>query len=196
MRRRLTAPLGFSLVEMLIVTAIGAMIGMSIVAILISQMQLTTTQNRNIVNHQDLRVTLQFMADEIQLMGQGFIEPYVFQADTGAFSFVGDLDGNADPDLVTYTVLDNALHRVYRTSTDGGTTWTELGEDDLLQNVATMQFAYYGVGNAAPASVDEITSVEVKLTLDPAMNATSFTTGKVRQQTMVQRITVRNRLLD
>lgn len=195
MQRR-PAPRGFTLIELMIVTAIGAMIGMSIVAILISQMQLTSTQNRNIVNQQDLRVTLQFMADEIQLMGQGIVEPYVFQADTDEFSFVGDLDGNTDPDLVTYTIVDGALNRVYYTTYDAGVTWTKLGEDDLLNSVQAMSFAYYAVGNAAPTTVGEITSVEIKLTLDPSANATAITTGKVRQQTMVQRITVRNRLLE
>ena len=187
---------GFSLVELLMVVAIGAIIGMAIVAILVSQMQLTTTQNRNIINQQDLRSTLQFMADEIQLMGQGMVEPYVYQATSNSFSFVGDLDGNTDPDLVVYTTSGNALNRTYSTSTDGGTTWTELGSDDLLSNVSALSFIYYAEGNGAPGSIDDISSVEIKLTLDPTIGQTAVTSGKIRTQTMVQRITVRNRLFD
>jgi prepilin-type N-terminal cleavage/methylation domain-containing protein len=187
---------GFTMIELLMVLAIGTMIAAAIVSILLSQMQLTTTQNRNIINQQDLRSTLQFMADEIQLMGQGTIEPYVFQATTDSFSFVGDLDGNADPDLVHYQVISGALHRTYSSSTDGGVTWTQLGEDDLLSDVQNMVFTYYAEGNAIPADVSEISSVEIRLTLNPAANGTAFTSGKLRTPEMVQRITVRNRLIN
>jgi prepilin-type N-terminal cleavage/methylation domain-containing protein len=193
MRRR---ERGFSMVELIVVVAIGSVIGAGIVSIMMSQIQLTTTQNRNILNQEDMRATLQFMADEIQLMGQGTIEPYVFQATSDSFSFVGDLDGNADPDLVQYTVVNGALHRVYSTSPDNGATWTQLGQDDLLQDVQGLEFQYFKEGNDPPASVNEISSVEIKLTLDPAVNATAFNKGRLAAPSMVQRVTVRNRLLE
>lgn len=186
---------GFSLVELLMVIAISAIVITEIVIVLVSQAQITSTQNRNMINQQDMRDTLQFMADEIQLMGSGIIEPYVHSADTGEFTFVGDLDGNDDPDMVTYQVASGNLTRTFFVSTDDGATWTQLGQDVLLNDVAAMAFTYYAPGNTAPGTVDAISSVEIKLSLDTTVDDTAVTGGKLAAQSMVQRVTIRNRLI-
>lgn len=188
---------GFSLVEVLIVVAISAIIGVTLISILMGQIQLTTTQNRNIINQESMRTTLDFMIEEIRAMGSGMVEPYINIAVEEELEYVGDMDGDSNPDRVNYLIEeDGTLRRRVWTSTDGGATWTSLGDDDLLTNVSSFSFTYFAFDNEEPADIDEITSVEMIVSLDVGQDQTAFTDGKVADQSLLGRVTIRNRLME
>jgi prepilin-type N-terminal cleavage/methylation domain-containing protein len=190
---RRTPRKGFSLIELVISMGIGLIIAAGVMWMLTSQVQLTATQNRNIVNQERLRETLYFMTEEVRAMGSGVIEPYVSIATDVELEYVGDLDGDPLPDRVNYLIDETDLVRTVWNSNDGGLTWTEIGEDVLIDNVANGSFAYYAFGNAETDVVGDISSIDMALALDVS-DGTAFNEGRVAQQSMVSRVTIRNRL--
>src|SRR5688572_30092334 len=120
---------GFSLVELLIVLAIGGIIGSAIVTSLLGQMQLSSTQNRTIINQQNLRETLDYMADEVSSIGAGVTEPFIDIADAQELRFVSDIDGDGDWNRVRYYLSAGVLRRQLWSSSDGGGSWTAVSDD-------------------------------------------------------------------
>jgi len=188
---------GFSLVELVFVIAISAIIAGTLVTLLVSQVQLTATNNRNMLAQQQTRDVMQFMTDEIQLTGANTeLEPSVLIADDHRIEFAGDIDNDGDVDRVTFRLTDAGdLVRDYRRSGDDGATWSNPRTDVILQNVTRLNFVYFGEGNVAATTLADVTSVEVQLAVDTTPDETAFTAGKIREQEMVARITLRNRRL-
>jgi Tfp pilus assembly protein PilW len=186
---------GFSLIEMLFAFLIGMVIAGAIVSLVVSQIHLTATQNRNILNQESVRSTLRFVAEEIQLLGTAGDPPSLITAEASEMEFIGDFDGDSVPDKVNYNASGSLLQRTYFTTADGGQTWTQVATDTLLDNVSSFGFYYFAKGNVAPVTADEITAVEIRLTLNVAQNTTAFTGNRIANQSMVSRVTLRNRLL-
>ena len=184
---------GFSLIELIISVGIGLVIAAGVMWMLTSQVQLTATQNRNIINQELLRETLYFMTEEIRAMGSGVIEPYVTIATDVELEYVGDLDGDPLPDRVNYLIDEGQLIRTVWNSNDDGLNWTEIGEDTLLDNVAGGEFLYFQFGNEETDVPADISSIEMGLILDVSAG-TAFNDNKVAPQSMVSRVTIRNRL--
>jgi prepilin-type N-terminal cleavage/methylation domain-containing protein len=197
MKRRLNKRGGFTLIELLTVIVVGSVITGAIVALLHGQMQLSSTQNRTMLNQQNLRESLDYMADEISTIGAGVDEPFISTAATTEFRFVSDIDGNpANWERVRY-FLDNAtLRRTLEQSGDSGTTWTAVSTDDMLTGVASLTFTYYAPENVVTTTPADITSVQIRLTQNPNNNTTALNTGRIGTGTMVVRSTLRNRLID
>lgn len=184
---------GFSLVEMLFAIAIGMVIAGGIVTLMVSQMQLSTTQNRNIINQEQLRDVVKFMVDELQLAGTTDGSEPIIEADYTACSFRADIDDNGVTDRIDfYMSEDGTLMRRYTTEVGGS---PFVADDPLLPNVYNLSFTYYSVGNGVPANNAEITSIEVRLQLDTTASTTSYTSGKLAPQALVGRATIRNKLL-
>ena len=186
---------GFSFIELVISMGIGLLIAAGVMWMLTSQVQISSTQNRNIVNQEELRETLYFMSEEIRAMGSGVIEPYIAIATEEELEYVGDLDGDNLPDRVNYLVDDGELVRTVWNSNDGGLNWTEIGEDALLDNMGSGSFTYYAFGNEESEAPADITSVEMQFALDVDDTQTALTAGKTADQAMVARVTIRKRLL-
>lgn len=186
---------GFSLFELVITVLITTIIAGAIISMLFSQIQLSTTQNRNIINQQNLRDALEFMGDEISNAGSHSEEPFFTLASSSDIEFVGDQDGDGSPDKVHYYVNGSTLYRDYYTTLDGGATWDLQSTDVIIDNVLTLTFTYYAYDNVAPLDTSEITSVKIELEINKAMHTTAYTNGKVAAQAQMRRVTVRNRLL-
>ena len=186
---------GFSLVEMLVAMFVAFVIGGAILSLLIGQMQFTASQNRNIMNQDDVRTTLSFMADEIRTAGDGTIEPFVIEATPTTFHFQSDLDGNGIPDRVLYSEANGQLVRTLYSTADGGLTWNEAANDILLNNISEFLFTYYGLNDTTLPALNEITSVQIRMAIDVSSTETALTVGKLYPQAMVMRATIRNRTL-
>jgi len=185
---------GFSLIELLITIAISAVIAGGIVTLMVSQMQLSTTQNRNMINQQQVRDVVKFMVEEMQLAGtQDGTEP-VITADYQAFSFYADIDANGVTDQIDYYLDENnTLMRRYTTDNTGT---PFIAEDPLMANVYYLIFTYYNTDDAVPANNAEINSVEFKLELDITQGTGTLTESKLAPQALVGRATLRNKMLD
>lgn len=184
---------GFSLVELLVAIAITTVITGAIVTLIYSQVQLSATQNRNMLNQANVRDVVKFMVEEIQLAGTADGSEPLITADSTAFSFYADIDANDVFDTIDYYLTEgNTLMRRYTTNS-GGTPF--VAEDPLLNNVSYLSFTYYGKNGAAPTNLAEITSVEVRLQLDTSTVTTAFTSGRLAAQSMTGRATLRNKSL-
>lgn len=194
----LRRPRGFSLLEMLIALAIGLLVGGTIITVMQSQIQLSTSQNRNMLNQADLRDSIGFITEEIVTMGSGVVEPYVEVAESEELMYVGDLNNDDVWERIHYFYdsPSEELRRTLSQSSDEGATWTVIGTDVLAADISTINFAYFADNNQIPGTVDDITAVEVKMTMNVNANQTSFTGGRVGGQAMVGRMTIRNRKMD
>jgi prepilin-type N-terminal cleavage/methylation domain-containing protein len=187
---------GFSLVELLITVFVGALIAGGVAEIMLSQMRLTATQNRNIVNEQTLRENLAYMSDEINSMGNNADEPYIDIIEPEEFQFVGDIDNDGQIDQINYLLDEDELVRTISTSTDGGTTFDLVSTDTLIDHVDEFEFTYFALGNDETEVADDVTAVELYVRLDPSAGETALTAGATADERHVTRVTIRNRTLD
>jgi prepilin-type N-terminal cleavage/methylation domain-containing protein len=196
---------GFSLIELLVSTAITAIIGSAVLLLLITQTQLTATQNRNMLNADQVRSVMNFMSDEIEMMGNGTPAPWIETAIQQEIQFRSDIDGDGRPDRIRYFLNGSQLQRTLSTSNDNGVTWTVVGTDTLIPNIDTVTtkngkkmglwFTYYAKDGAVPANTAQITAVEINLGLNVASTTTALTRNKVAPQYFVSLATIRNRSL-
>lgn len=184
---------GFSLVELLVTIAVSALITAAVGSLLYSQMQLSTTQNRNMLNQASVRDVVKFVVEEMQLAGtEDGTEP-VITADSNAYSFYADIDANGVIDRIDYYLDENnTLMRRYTTDV-AGTQF--IAEDPLIKHVQYLNFTYYALNDAAPTTLSDITSVGVRLELDTSAIETTFTSGRLAPQAMIGRATLRNKTL-
>lgn len=181
-----------SLVELLVSIVIGMLVVGGVVSLMVSQMQLSTTQNRNILNQENVRDVVKFMVDEMQLAGTTDGSEPIIEADYTVCSFYADIDDNSVTDRIDLFLSEGTLMRRYTTEV-GGVPF--VAEDPLLNNVYNLQFTYFAAGNGIPVNNAEITSIEVRLQLDTSVESTSLTSGKLAPQALVGRATIRNKLL-
>jgi hypothetical protein len=186
---------GFSLVELLTAMFVALLIGGAILTLLVGQMQFTASQNRNMINQEDLRSTLSFMADEIRTTGNGSAEPFVLEATDTSYYFESDLDGDGIPDRVKYELNGDQLLRRLYTTPDDGVTWNEVATDVLLADMRELSFTYYGLNNTTLPDINDISAVQIRAALSVEDTETSLTQGKIAEQEMIVRSTIRNRLL-
>jgi prepilin-type N-terminal cleavage/methylation domain-containing protein len=187
---------GYSLIELLTALAIGSVITAAIVTLLLGQMQLSSSQNRTMLNGQNLRDTLDYMAEEISVIGHNVQEPYISIAAANDFQFVTDIDGDGNWNRIRYDLNGTNLRRRLWTSTNQGVSWTLVSTDNILRNISAFTFEYYQPGNTTTTVLNDITLVNIKITQNPAGDTTAFNTGHVPTGRLALRTTIRNRLLD
>ncbi len=192
------SPAGYSLMELLVSLAIAAVVGGTIATVMQSQIQLSTTQNRNMLNQADLRDCINFMTEEIVTMGSGVVEPYIEVAEPTELRYVGDLNNDDVWERIHYFYDVDSLEvrRTLSQSTDAGANWTTIGTDVLMRNIGVINYTYFANNNQAPVTDDEITAVEIRMTMDVQADQTAFTGGRVGGQAMVGRMTIRNRKMN
>jgi prepilin-type N-terminal cleavage/methylation domain-containing protein len=186
---------GFSLIELLVVVVLLAIVGGAILMALMGQMQLSSTQNRAMINQQNLREALDYMTDEVSSLGGGVTEPFISTATTTEFQFVTDIDGDGQWNRIRYYLSGGNLRRQLWSSANAGTSWTEVSDDVLLANVSSLTFTYFQPGNTTTTVLNNITMVEAKVTQSVAADTTAFNSGRVATGRMAARATIRNRML-
>jgi len=186
---------GTSLVELLVVLVIGSVISGAIITALMSQVQLSATQNRTMINSQNLRETLDYMADEISNIGAGTAEPFIDTATSSELRFTSDIDGDGTWNRVRYYRSGTTLRRTLWTSTNAGVSWTQTSDDVLLTGTSTVAFTYYQRGNTAPANNNAISMVQVAITQNALQDTSAFNQNKVPTGRLTIRATIRNRML-
>jgi Tfp pilus assembly protein PilW len=186
---------GTSLVELLVVLIIGSAISGAIISALMSQVQLSATQNRTMINSQNLRETLDYMSDEISNIGAGTTEPFIDTATTSELRFTSDIDGDGTWNRIRYYLSSGTLRRTLWTSTNAGVSWTQTSDDVLLKGVSALTFTYAQRGNTAPANNNAISMVTVAITQNALQDTSAFNKNKVAQGRLTIRATIRNRML-
>ena len=184
---------GFSLFEVLIAMIVGTLIAGSITALLLGQVQLTTTQNRNMINQAALRDTIHFMGEEVLTLGSVGDEPFIQTATASELKFVGDPNGDGEFDQIRYHLANGELTRTLYFTIDGGNSWSVDTVDVLLPSVSSLSFTFFAPGNLVTNDPNEISSVEIRVEIDTEQETTAFTKGKVAKQSMVSRVMLRNR---
>jgi prepilin-type N-terminal cleavage/methylation domain-containing protein len=189
---------GFSLIELVITLTVGGIIAGTVVMVMISQLHLNSTHNRNMANQQNLRDSFNYMMDEISLCGNGIADQsvYVTESTASSFRFMGDVNGDGNWDEVEYAYADGSLSRTIRSSPDGGVSWGESQSDVILDDLDSVVFTFYAPGNVVAANEMEISSVAVALTLSPGAGSTAFTAGRTRAFSQSGRVTLRNRMAE
>ena len=186
---------GMTLIELLVVLVIGSVISGVIVTLLLGEVKLSATQNRTMINQQNLRESLDYMADEIASCGAGTTEPFISTAQAQQLQFISDIDGDGQWNRIKYYMNGTDLKRTLWTSSNQGTSWTQVSDDKLLSGVSNLTFNYYQRGNSTTSNTALITMVEIKITQSAAYNTTGITSGDVATGRMSIKATIRNRML-
>lgn len=189
---------GYSLIELLMALTIALLVGGTIITVMQSQIMLSTTQSRNMLNQGDLRDCINFMTEEIVTMGSGVVEPYIEIAEPTELMYTGDMNNDNIWERVHYFYDPDTqeLRRTLLQSTDQGGTWTTIGTDVLMGNVSNVSYTYFADNNQVPLTDDDITAIEVRITVDTQDDDNAFTAGRVGGQAMVGRMTIRNRKMN
>lgn len=184
---------GFSLLELVVATFVGAILAGAVITVMVGQLQLNSSHNRNMANQQNMRDSVNYMLEEISLCGSNVSEPFITTATSTALTFIGDINGDGNWDEVSYSYEGSNLMRSLRTSPDQGSNWNEVSTDTLLENVSMFSFSYFAEGNLATDQESEIHSIGIAVALGNDDTATAFTSGRTREYSMTGRITLRNR---
>jgi prepilin-type N-terminal cleavage/methylation domain-containing protein len=201
---------GFSLVELLVSIAVMAIIGGAVLAALVSQAQLTASQNRNMVNSEEIRTVLTFMGDEIAMMGNRVANPIIDIAEPQELQFYSNIDNDEDNiiERIRYYISGVQLKREFAQWDPGAAAYVVVADDMLIENLRNTNgvvlaggenpdfaFRYYSLNDTVPATTAAITSVEIRAGLDPQAHKTDLNGARVSAQNMVQRATIRNRTM-
>jgi prepilin-type N-terminal cleavage/methylation domain-containing protein len=157
--------MGFSLVELLVALCVMSIFSAAVFRLFVSVSRSYTTQNVTSGTQQNVRAALDFMARDIRLAG---LDPLrtagagIVAASATSLRFT--VDRNFDGDLndvsedITYDVTGGNLQL-----TD------DIGTETLTDNVNNISFTYFDQDGAVTATVGDIRSVEISLTLqEPA----------------------------
>jgi hypothetical protein len=210
--KRLRRRGGFSLVELLVSIAVMTLIGGAVIGLLVSQTQLTATQNRNMVNAEEVRTVLTFMGDEIAMMGNRVANPVIDIAEPQELQFYSNIDNDVANviERIRYFVDGVQLKREFAQFDAGAGDYVVIGTDVLMANLRNTNgavsadvggenpdfaFQYFGIDDSVPATTAAITSVLIRAGIDRQANRTAFSGGNISAQNMVQRATIRNRTM-
>lgn len=128
--RALNQPSGFTLVELMIALAIGAIVLGSIVSVFISHQRIHVMHQQVVTLHQNLRASMYVMEQDIRqacLDPLGSARPAILTAAAHAFEFQSDRNGNGNDFTLAGTGDPRAArsgedaheHLLYRLSADG-----------------------------------------------------------------------------
>jgi len=163
---------GFTLLEMLISSAIFATVLIAIYTMHITNQDTSTRGVNKIEVQQNARVAKERMLREIRMAGydpSGAISaqatPAAVQVATGnTITFIADVSGDGISDRVTYRLQGNQLIR--ETASWFGATWTPNppATSELAEDVITLSFSYYDGNNNVTTALANIRRIAMVIT--------------------------------
>ncbi|MEE9153776.1 MAG: prepilin-type N-terminal cleavage/methylation domain-containing protein [candidate division NC10 bacterium] len=167
---------GFTLLEMLISSAIFAIVLFAIYTIYITSQATSTRGINKIEVQQNARVAMRRMAREIRMAGydrgsaipaQG--SPTAVQVATATtLTFIADVTGDGDSERVTYQLQGTQLIRESASWVGGVWTPTPPASSELADSVITLSFTYYDANDNVTATLAAIQRITIGITTQEA----------------------------
>lgn len=174
--RKLQDQHGFTLLEMLISSAIFAIVLFAIYTIHITSLDTSIRGVNKIEVQQNARVAKERMAREIRMAGydpssaipvQG--SPTAVQVATATtLTFIADVTGDGRSDQVTYQLQGTQLIRESASWVGGVWTPTPPASSELADSVITLSFTYYDASDNVTATLAAIQRITIGITTQEA----------------------------
>ncbi len=161
---------GFTLLEMLVSSAVFVIVLFAIYTML-SANQITYALGENKVEiQQNARVAMRRMAREVRMAGYDPSSAIPAQASQTAIqvanantiTFIADLDGNNSSDQVTYRLQGNQLIR--DNSSWVAVAWTPTVSSQVADAVTALNFTYFDANDNVTATLADIRRITVDIT--------------------------------
>jgi len=163
-------PKGFTLIELIIAMCLSLLVMAPVVSLFVSLGRSYTTQETAVEAQQDVRAVIDFMLHDLQMAGLDPLE----SADTGIEiadiskirvtsdrNLNGILDESDDESVAySYDSVNNRLNQIL---------YEDSGNEDiriLMEDVTDLTFAYLDVNSAATATLADIRSIEIVMTVE------------------------------
>ncbi len=167
--RRVNDQSGFSLVELLIASAVFFTFMVSLTT-LYSQSHRSYSRGQNRIEvQQSARVAIESMTREIRMAGYDPSDAInllpstaIEIANANDIRFIADVTGDAVSDQVTHRLAGNQVMRDISSWNAGTGTWDPPGSGELAASVSTLTFQYFDandVGIPAPVAVGSLTDI-------------------------------------
>ncbi|MBW8057814.1 MAG: prepilin-type N-terminal cleavage/methylation domain-containing protein [candidate division NC10 bacterium] len=167
---------GFTLLEMLISSAIFAIVLFAIYTIYITSQTTSTRGINKIEVQQNARVAMRRMAREIRMAGydpgsaipaQGS-QTAIQVANANSITFIADVTGDGDSDQVTYQLQGTQLIRESASWVGAAWTPTPPASSELADSVITLFFIYYDANDNVTATLAAIQRITIGITTQEA----------------------------
>ena len=171
---------GFTIIELLIASAILGIIVALMVNSYSRQQDMSVTQNQVVEVQQNARAGFQMIVNEIRMAGfdpYGDNDPEITSAGDGSngdplvFTYVADDDGvdnNSDGTTDEEGELKTVTINLFDSNIDAGADMDEIqisaGGGPIAENIAALEFTYLDQDNNITANPDDIRAVNVVLT--------------------------------
>jgi len=164
---------GFTLLEMLISSAVFAIVLLAIYTMLTAS-QVTYARGENKVElQQNARVAMRRMAREVRMAGYDPASAIPVQASQTAIqvanantiTFIADLDGDDDSDQVTYRLQGNQIIRENASWVGGAWTPNPPTSSELADSVSALSFTYFDSTDTATATLADIRRITLGITV-------------------------------
>ena len=166
---------GFTLVEVLIASAIFSVVLLAIYTVFIWSQQTFTSGTRRQDNQQGARLAMDQIVRQIRMAGyisenfdtdttndipptgSTMVVPRIFMASSTALAIFGNLDGSTTSSLFLYCLNGTQL-LAKKGAIDSASSYTcsGTGGDVIADNVSSLAFSYYGLDASSPRNLTQI----------------------------------------
>jgi len=181
---------GFTLIEMLIVTVLLALVVGMIAYLFGSSVRTSTLARTRLELLENARSTLSYMSRFIRLAGIQPVDDAIETMDEHEIKFQADVDDDEVTDRFSF-VFDPEAQSIIVTRwiKNAGGGFDPVGEPQVvMDNVTDLEFHYYTAENVETSDPDQLTSVEIEITLQPPTNISTVVremAGEYKQSTRV-----------
>jgi len=181
---------GFTLIEMLIVTVLLALVVGMIAYLFGSSVRSSTLARTRLELLENARSTLSYMSRFIRLAGIQPVDDAIETMDEHEIKFQADVDDDEVTDRFSF-VFDPEAQSIIVTRwiKNAGGGFDPVGEPQVvMDNVTDLEFHYYTAENVETSDPDQLTSVEIEITLQPPTNISTVVremAGEYKQSTRV-----------
>ena len=166
----MSSPQGFSLLEVMITTAIFGVLLVGVCTLYASSLKSFNRGQNKIEAQQNARVGIAVLAREVRLAGYDPSDAMsvlpttaIETASANTVTFIADVDGDAVSDRVRYSLQGTRLVR--DSAAWGGTNFPALaGNNELAEGVTALTFTYFDGNNITTATLANIRRVTIGIT--------------------------------
>ncbi|MFQ5847190.1 MAG: PilW family protein [Candidatus Methylomirabilales bacterium] len=172
MTRKIQRQRGFTLLEMLISSAIFAIVLLAIYTMHITNQDTSTRGVNKIESQQNARVAKERMAREIRMAGYDPSDAIAAQssqvpvqlASANTLTFIADIDDNGVSDRVTYRLQGTQVIRETASWVGGAWTPNPPASSEMADNVTALSFTYYDGNDNVTATLTDIRRITMLIT--------------------------------